>query len=67
VLLEKKRKRRIRNVNLSTPRHKCRGLFRVDPFDTLRASSERRFPSPPSKAGLSAVERVKRILFMSIF
>ena len=38
-------------VNLSTPRYKCRGLLRVDP--------ERRSPSPPSKAGLSAVERVK--------
>jgi hypothetical protein len=38
-------------VNPSAPRHKCRGLLRVDP--------ERRFLSPPSKAGLSAVERVK--------
>jgi hypothetical protein len=38
-------------VNPSAPRHKCRGLLRVDP--------ERRFLPPPSKAGLSAVDRVK--------
>ena len=38
-------------VNPSAPRHKRRGLLRVDP--------ERRFVSPPSKTGLSAVERVK--------
>jgi AcrR family transcriptional regulator len=40
-----------KEVNPSAPRHKCRGLLRVDP--------ERRFLSPPSKAGLSAVQRVK--------
>ena len=40
-----------KKVNPSAPRLKCRGLLRVDP--------ERRFPSPSSKAGLSAVERVK--------
>jgi len=40
------------NVNPSTSRHKSRGLLRVDP--------ERRFPSPPSKARLSAVERVNK-------
>jgi A/G-specific adenine glycosylase len=38
-------------VNPSAPRHQRRGLLRVNP--------ERRFVSPPSKAGLSAVERVK--------
>jgi hypothetical protein len=41
----------LKHVNPWTPRHKYRGLLRVDP--------ERRFPSLPSKAGLSAVERVK--------
>ena len=41
----------LNEVNPSTPRHKCRGLLRVDP--------ERRFLSPPSDAGVSAVERVK--------
>ncbi len=53
-----------KEVNPSVPRHKCRGL----PFDKLKAPSiaeglrvdpERRFLSPPSKAGLRAVERVK--------
>jgi hypothetical protein len=38
-------------VNPWAPRHKCRGLLGIDP--------ERRFLSPPSKAGLCAVERVK--------
>ena len=38
-------------LNPSTPKHKCRGLLRVDP--------ERRFFTPPSKAGLGAAERVK--------
>jgi hypothetical protein len=42
------------NVNPSTPRHKCRSLLRVD--------SEPRFPSLPSKAGLSVVERVNILL-----
>jgi hypothetical protein len=51
------------SVNPSTPRHICRGL----PFDKLKAPSiaeglgvdpEWRFPSPPLKAELSAVERV---------
>jgi hypothetical protein len=37
-------------VNPSAPRHKCRGLLGIDP--------ERRFQTPPSKAGLGAVERV---------
>ena len=41
-------------VNPSTPHHKCWGLLRVDP--------ERRLPFPPSKAGLSAVERVNNLL-----
>jgi len=37
-------------VNPSTPHHKCWGLLRVDP--------ERRFFTPPSKAGLGATEWV---------
>ena len=40
-------------VNPSTPRPKGRGLLGVDP--------ERRFFTPPSKAGLGAAERVKII------
>jgi selenium-dependent xanthine dehydrogenase len=43
--------RREAQVSPSAPRHECRGLLRVDP--------ERRFHSPPSKTGLSAVEWVK--------
>ena len=39
------------NVNPSTPRPEGRGLLRVDP--------ERRFFTPPSKAGLGAAEWVK--------
>jgi glycosyltransferase involved in cell wall biosynthesis len=42
-------------VNPSTPQPEGWGLLRVDP--------ERRFSTPPSKAGLGAVERVK-ILFL---
>jgi len=38
-------------VNPSAPRYQCGGLLRVDP--------ERRFPSPPLKVGLDAVERLK--------
>jgi hypothetical protein len=45
-------------VNPATPRHKCRGLLRVDP--------ERRSPSTPLKAVLSAVERVKKIFFLAM-
>jgi hypothetical protein len=46
-------------VNPSTPRHKCRGLPSTRAqAEGLRVDPERRFPSPPSKAGLSAVERV---------
>ncbi|PIV21684.1 MAG: hypothetical protein COS40_07075 [Deltaproteobacteria bacterium CG03_land_8_20_14_0_80_45_14] len=37
-------------VNPSTPQLKCWGLLRVDP--------ERRFFTPPSKAGLGAAEWV---------
>jgi len=43
-----------RTVNPSTPQHKCWGLLRVDP--------ERRFLTPPSKAGLGAAEWVKNKL-----
>jgi len=41
-------------VNPSTPRPEGRGLLRVDP--------ERRFFTPPSKAGLGAAEWVKKSL-----
>ena len=41
----------IPEVNPSAPQHKCWGLLRVDP--------ERRFFTPPSKAGLGATEWVK--------
>jgi len=37
-------------VNLWTPQHKCGGLLWVDP--------ERRFVTPPSKAGFGAAEWV---------
>ena len=48
-----------KKVNPSTPRHKCRGLLRVDPepFDFPQGHEQvewRRFPSPRSKAGTSA-------------
>jgi len=39
-----------KRVNLSTPRPEGRGLLEVHP--------EPRFPTPPSKAGLRAAERV---------
>jgi hypothetical protein len=45
-------KRLLGEVNPAAPRHQCGGLLGIDP--------ERRFLSPPSKAGLSAVERVKQ-------
>jgi len=43
----------IPEVNPSAPQHKCWGLLRVDP--------ERRFFTPPSKAGLGAAEWVRII------
>jgi hypothetical protein len=41
-------------VNLSTPLHEDQGLLKVHP--------ERRFVTPPSKAGLRAAEWVKGFL-----
>ena len=46
-------------VNPSAPRHKCRRLLWVDP--------ERRFLSPPSKVGLSAVKRVNILGLQLVF
>jgi len=46
-----------REVNPSTPHHKCWGLLRVDP--------EWRFFTPPSKAGLGATEWVKSFTGMN--
>jgi hypothetical protein len=45
-------------VNSSTPRPESRGLLRVDP--------ERRFFTPPSKAGLGAAEWVKNYSLLTM-
>jgi deoxyribonuclease V len=45
-------------VNPSTPQHKCWGCLRRELSRTLRVDPERRFSTPPSKAGLGAVEWV---------
>jgi len=46
-------------VNPSAPQLKGWGLLRVDP--------ERPFSTPPSKAGLGAVERVKWIIYKVLY
>jgi hypothetical protein len=50
----KAKKATVIEINPSTPRRKGQGWLRVDP--------ERRLLCLPSKAGLSAVERVKKFL-----